>query len=227
LKEVKYSTGRKSEIHTLEYTPKITKYQQKWFIGHTGEYKGFVNWLVELFDELKIPYQPFRSSIIIELNGETLTLFQHKKNLNWFYFSDKFKAKNFKRFFSRIKKYIINLLGKEISKIFEKFEKIMFDDLGELVEYTKQKFKKAKSEIKIRGKEILFNFFGIFKFNFKPYSNQLTINVAQELFRHIKAKKRIKNTIFKLIDSIMHFFNIGFTKKVYITFREMPQWVLV
>jgi len=222
------STGRKIQNYKVKNSSEIEKYVPIRYskIKRRLHYKGFVPWLSELFEKLRLPNKLFENSAIVEINGESYTIFQHQKNKLWFYFSDKFKARNFKRFFSRLKSFFAEKIGNEVKKVFEELEKVMFDELGDLVEYQKKESSSNVYDFKMRNDgEVYINFFGIFKLSFYPFkSNGFSVTVNLELYR--EHEKRILNVIKKMIEKIGNFLSGWYYTNFGVTVREMPGWMV-
>jgi len=214
------STGRSIEYYDVDFTPSINKYYTKNKCTKRSGYKGFVPWLVELFDKLNIPHKAFNNSLIIEIKGKTYTLFQHQKNEAsklWFYFSDFFKARNFKNFFRKVKSFIMKEVGKKVKEVFDFFEEKMFNEMGELVKFQKSRGKTARFSTE-RG-EIFINLYDIISFIFTPYKNsKIQFRVNKEIYR--KHKDLITNFVISMMKKLIVFLSLGMSSKSSFTIRE-------
>jgi len=188
---------------------------------HKENYKGFVPWLSELFDELKLPHWNYENSILVKIEDKIYNIFQNSKNNKLqFYFSDIFKGRKFYSFFKRLKKWFKEKLGNRVLSVFNKIEKLMFDELGNIVENVKTKFKFYKEDNLVHFKiENIMNF--IFKLNDKS----ININIEKNIFR--ENKEKFLNFINKFINIIEKFlFNDFYTNKIYISIKERPKSLL-
>jgi len=198
------------------------KFSETNYVGiHKENYKGFVPWLSELFDELKIPHWNYENSILVKIEDKIYTIFQNSKNGKLqFYFSDIFKGRKFYSFFKRLKKWFKEKFGNRILSTFNKIEKLMFDELGNIIEKSKIEFKFYKEDNLVHFKiENIMNF--IFKINDKS----ININIEKNIFR--KNKEKFLNFINKFINLIEKFlFNDFNTNKIYISIKERPKFLL-
>ena len=225
-----FSTGRVNDMFVIECENNIDKYRREPYrmAKERRGYFGFVPWLKELFEELHIPYKDYQNSLIIEIKDKAYALFQHKKNNLWFYFSDIFKARNFKRFFSRLKKFLMENISKDIRATIEKFEKAMFDEFGELVEYQKEKYgNKARFVFRYNKEDnsYFINFFGIFKITFKPYTRKLSFTFSTEFYpKYTKEAYKMVNRFLKYFNK---YFDAGYNGRMGMQIRTMKPFILL
>ena len=218
-------TGRNIEHYNVEFKPEIDKYRNlNYQPKKRAHFKGFIPYLSELFDKLCIPNQCYENSAVIEVNGKTMTIFQNKKNNLWFYFSDIFKARNFKNFLARLKNYLLEKIGNKVIEIFKTFEEELYGDFEEVVE--KQKKDKVKKIIRKDRDGVYANFFGLFSIKINPYRTpRLTFTVNMDIYRQYKEK--LFNYIVKLAEELAIYMSFFVNRKEYtFTIREQKAFML-
>jgi len=206
------------------------KYERTSHWGHGGEFKGFTNYIVEILDEFKLPNHAYYSSVLFELGGKSYTIFQHKKENqkhNWFYFSDIFKARNFKSFLLKLKAWFKKHFAEKVEAVFKKvFDKI-FKKTEKWIEEVKQITGVKNENYKFRyTKEdgtVFIHFFGLFDLTFEVNGNSITFNVAKEIFEKCTDEFR------KLIFEITNFIKVliyRHHKTGLLVIRKRPAWLI-
>jgi hypothetical protein len=173
--------------------------------------------MIDIFDKFNIQYERYKSSIMFQFEGETYTIFQNKKSnqkCNWFYFSDLFKGRNFKNFFSKVKHWFVENIGEKVIGIFKSIEKKLFEEVEDIIEETKQ-YHKREQKLKIKFNNtsgLKVYFYGLFDFMFNPYkTNKFRINVVKEMYE--KYKDRIQKIIFEIAEKYIPFMGFSLINK--------------